>query len=500
MESIKKTKVVIAGGGTAGWMAAAAFSKLIGSIDVVLIESAEIPTVGVGEATIPTLIFFHQLLKINEAEFMRETQATFKLGINFENWRKEQEDYFHGFGVTGRDCWAAGFQHFWRRGRDLGLSSDFGDYCLECVTAKHGKFTHLPNNGLNYAYHIDAGLYAKYLRKISEQHGCVRIEGTIADVNVCGSSGNIESLALNSGEVVDGDIFIDCTGQRALLIEGALQTGYKEWGHWLLNNSAIAVQTKSVEDPIPYTRSTAFHSGWKWRIPLQSRVGNGIVYSDNYISDDEAQSRILDHVDGETITQPRVIKFKTGTREKHWNKNCVAVGLSSGFLEPLESTSIHLIQDSILRLLRIFPQGEIRQADIDEFNEQTERNIEKIRDFIILHYAVTNRSDEGYWGYCKNMELPESLQHRITMFKETGRVFRPFNELFEDSWMQVMIGQGLVPETYHPIVDNMSEAELANFLKAIKANELQKVQSFPKHQPYLEHFCAHVASGQIKQG
>lgn len=498
MHNVKKTKVVIAGGGTSGWMAAAAFSKLISSIDVVLIESADIPTIGVGEATIPTLIFYLQLLKINEAEFMRETQASFKLGINFENWRKEGEEYFHGFGMTGRDCWAAGFQHFWRRGRDLGISAEFGDYCLECVTAKHGKFTHLPKNGLNYAYHIDAGLFAKYLRKISEEHGCQRIEGTIEDINLCDNTGNISSLRLNSGELVDGDLFIDCTGQRALLIEGALQTKFKDWGHWLLNNSAIAVQTESVAELLPYTRSTAFHAGWQWRIPLQSRVGNGIVYSDDHISDDEAQNRILSHINGKTITQPRVIKFKTGTREKHWNKNCIAVGLSSGFLEPLESTSIHLVQDSILRLLRIFPQGEIRQADIDEFNEQTERNIEKIRDFIILHYAVTNRSDKGYWGYCKNMPLPDSLAHRITMFKETGRVFRPFNELFDDSWMQVMIGQGLIPDTYHPIVDNMSEIELTNFLKTIRETEHRRVSSFPSHRQYLAHFC-HQNSAVPKQ-
>jgi len=252
------------------------------------------------------------------------------------------------------------------------------------------------------------------------------------------------------------------------------------------------VQTKSVKPPIPYTRSTAFHAGWKWQIPLQNRVGNGIVYSDQFVSDDEAQSRILEHIDGETITQPKVIKFKTGTRKKHWNKNCVAIGLSSGFLEPLESTSIHLVQDSILRLLRIFPQGKIRQLDIDEFNQQTERNIEKIRDFIILHYAVTNRSNEGYWGYCKNMQLPESLQQRIDLFKLTGRVFRPFNELFDDSWMQVMIGQGLLPETYHPIVDNMSESELANFLKSQQHHHHSNVSAFPTHKDYLDHFCGNI--------
>jgi tryptophan 7-halogenase len=482
-------KVVIAGGGTAGWMAAAALSKLIDNIDVTLIESDEIGTVGVGEATIPTLIYFSQLLKLNEAEFMAETQATFKLGINFENWRNVGEDYFHAFGLTGQSCWAAGFQHFWLKGKQLGIASDFGDYCLERVAAKANKFAQLPNNGLNYAYHLDATLFGKYLRKIAEQHGTKRIEGMISKVNLDAHSGHIQSLLLKDGQVVEGDLFLDCSGQRGLLIEGALHTGFVDWSHWLPNDTALALQTKSVGEPLPYTRSIAHHAGWQWRIPLQHRVGNGLVYCSHYMSDSEAQKHLLANVEGEHLTQPRLIKFKTGTRRQHWNKNCVAVGLSSGFLEPLESTSIHLIQQAIVRLMRIFPVNGIKQCDVDEFNQQTDTDIESIRDFIILHYKVTNRTDSEYWRHCRNMPVPDSLAHRLELFAETGRVFRKNNELFDDSWMQVMIGQGLIPKTYHPIVDNMGKDELTKFLDVIRKTQLDKVAGLPSHQKFIDHFC-----------
>ncbi len=490
MNTNRKTKVVIAGGGTAGWMAAAGLSRLIDNIDVVLVESDEIPTIGVGEATIPTLVYFHKLMKIDEAEFLRATQATFKLGINFEGWRNVDEDYFHAFGHTGKDCWAAGFQHFWRRGIQLGVASDFGDYCLERVTAKYNKFAHLPKNGLNYAYHIDAGLYAKYLRKISESHGCERVEGKIDEVCLNSESGFVEALILESGKKIEGDLFLDCTGQRALLIEGALKTGFQDWDSWLKNDRAIAVQTKSVGHPVPYTRSIAHPWGWQWRIPLQHRVGNGIVFSSQYVSEDEARNTLLSNIDGEPITDARLIKFRTGTRTKHWNKNCIAIGLSSGFLEPLESTSIHLIQESVLKLMRLFPHGQVRDCDVDEFNNQIADEIKRIKDFIILHYFVTNRSDSKYWQDCQAFEPPEELAHRIKLFKETGRVFLVNDELFQDSWMQVMIGQGLVPETYHPIVDNMSEQDLANFLNTIKMAERNKVSAMPEHFQYIQHYCS----------
>ncbi|WP_111978890.1 tryptophan halogenase family protein [Algibacillus agarilyticus] len=486
----KIKKVVIAGGGTAGWMAAAAISKLIGkNLDITLIESDEIATVGVGEATIPTLVYYHQLLKINEAEFLREVQGTFKLGINFENWRDINKDYIHAFGVTGKDCWAAGFQHFWQKGREQGIAGEFGEYCLEQVAAKQNKFAQLPNNGLNYAYHIDASLYAKFLRKLSEKHGVKRVEGKIQKVNLAPESGDIKSLTLASGNVIEGDLFLDCTGQRAVLMGGALHCGFEDWSHWLPCDSAIAVQTKAVEKPIPYTRSIAHQFGWQWRIPLQHRVGNGIVYSSQYASDDQARQTLLNNLQGEPLTDPRVIKFRTGTRREHWKKNCIAIGLSSGFLEPLESTSIHLIQQAIIRLIRLFPQKGVQQADVDEFNRQTKFDTARIRDFIILHYCVTERKDSDFWQHCRSMDIPDTLKHKIELFKQTGRVFRENNELFEDSWMQVMIGQGLTPQSYHPIVDNMSQEELTNFLQHIKHNIDSTVESLPSHAEFIQHFC-----------
>ena len=486
MDNTAIRKVVIAGGGTAGWMAAAAISKLMGkNLDITLVESEMIGTIGVGEATIPTMVFFNRLLNIPEDEFMSEVQGAYKLGIKFENWKDIGEDYIHAFGVTGKDCWACGFQHFWMRGRKLGISGDFGDYCLERRAAEAEKFSHLPNNGLNYAFHIDASLYAKYLRKFSEKFGVKRQEGKIAKVNTKAENGYIESLTLDSGEVIEGDFFVDCTGMRGVLIEQTLHTGYESWSQWLPCDSAVAIQTKAVADPIPYTRAIARDSGWQWRIPLQHRVGNGMVYCSRYISSEQAQETLLGNVEGETLTDPLHIKFSAGRRLKQWNKNCLAVGLSSGFLEPLESTSIHLIQQNIVRFLRMFPTTGIRQTEVDEFNKQANFDLETIRDFIILHYKVTNRTDTEFWRHCRNMEVPDSLQHRIEIFKDTGHVFRNAAELFDDSWQQVMIGQGLMPDRYHALVDTMSVKELTEFLAHIKSNVDGTVNGLPKHSDYL---------------
>ena len=486
----KKQRLVIAGGGTAGWMAAAAFTRLLGKeVDVTLIESSEIGTVGVGEATIPTLVFFHKLLKINEQEFMAQTNATFKLGINFENWKDLEHAYLHAFGVTGKDCWAAGFQHFWMRGLKEGLATDFGDYCLERKAAEANKFAHLPNNGLNYAYHIDATRYAGFLRKLAEQEGLRRIDSTIKEVTTREQDGFITALTLASGEVIEGDFFVDCTGFKGLLIEKALHTGYEDWSHWLPCDSAVAVQTESVGEPIPYTRCIAHEAGWQWRIPLQNRVGNGMVFCSNYFSDDEVIEKLLNNVEGKPLNDPRVIHFRTGKRRKQWNRNCLALGLASGFLEPLESTSIHLIQQGIVRFLRMFPTAGIVQEDIDEFNRQADFDIEHIRDFIILHYHVTNRTDSPFWRHCRQMDIPASLRHRIDLFKKTGRVFREGSELFDDSWQQVMIGQGLMPQSYHPIVDTMSRQELETLLNSIKQGIEKTVAKLPPHQDYITRFC-----------
>ncbi len=488
-EGIKK--VVIAGGGTAGWMVAALLSETMGKVlDIRLIESDEIGTVGVGEATIPPLVQYHQLCKVSEKEFMAATQATFKLGISFENWRDVNEDYIHSFGNTGTDHWSAGFQHVWLSGQRKGIASDYGDYCLELRAAENNKFAHLPKNGLNYAYHLDASLYAKFLRKLSEKNNARRIEGKIVKVNTDPESGFITSLTLDSGQDIEGDLFVDCTGFRGLLIEQTLHAGYEDWSHWLPCDSAVAVQTESTGPAIPYTRSIARDAGWQWRIPLQSRVGNGMVYCSRYKSDDEAREMLLANVDGKLLTEPRVLKFRPGQRLKQWSKNCVAVGLASGFLEPLESTSIHLIQRNTIRMLRMFPHDRIVQADIDEFNRQARFDIETIRDFIILHYCVTNRQDTPFWRYCRNMEIPDSLAHRIRLFRETGRVFRIPNELFaENSWIQVMLGQGIVPEQYHPVVDVMDDDELTRFLQEIKSHVGRTVSQLPDHEAYVEQYC-----------
>jgi len=484
-------RVVIAGGGTAGWMAAAALSKTMGKIlDITLIESDEIGTVGVGEATIPTMITFHDLLELNEAEFMAATQATFKLGISFENWRNVDEHYIHSFGTTGTDHWTAGFQHFWLKGRARGLAGEYGDYCRELKAAQMDRFAHLPDQGMNYAYHLDAGLYARYLRKFSEALGVRRIEGKIVEVSQDAQSGFIRSLTLNDGAKIEGDLFIDCSGFRSLLLGQTLGVEFEDWSHWLFCDSALAVQTEATGVVPPYTRAIAHDSGWQWRIPLQHRVGNGLVYSSRFLDDEHARSKLLSNLAGEPLFEPRPIRFKPGQRRQTWHRNCVAIGLASGFLEPIESTSIHLIQRSLIRLLQMFPSAGICQTDIDEFNQQTAHEVEHIRDFIILHYNVTNRDDSPFWRACRELELPPSLHHRISHFRETGRVFRVPNELFaENSWVQVMLGQGIVPERYHQIADMMGDAELTHFLRTISGSVDSLVKQLPHHKDYLKRYC-----------
>ena len=484
-------RVVIAGGGTAGWMVAAGLSKSLGKLlDIKLIESDEIGTVGVGEATIPTLMNFHNLLEINEQEFMAATQATFKLGISFENWRDRKENYIHSFGLTGTDHWTAGFQHFWRKGRERGLAGDYGDYCLELKASLENRFAHLPNNGMNYAYHMDASRYARYLRTYSENFGVQRIEGKIGKVATDPQSGDITSLTLDSGSLIEGDLFIDCTGFRGLLISETMQQEYEDWSHWLFNDSAIAVQTESTGPAIPLTRSIAHDSGWQWRIPLQHRVGNGIVYASRYMADDAAKAHLMGNIQGKVLTEPRVIRFKPGQRKHTWSGNCVSIGLASGFLEPIESTSIHLIQRGVIRLMQMFPTNGICQADIDEYNAQTRAEIEHIRDFIILHYKVTNRRDSPYWKDAAEMAVPASLKHRIDLFRETGRVFRMPAELFaENSWIQVMLGQGIMPAQHHQTAELMGDEELAKFLNGIRDAINHTVVQLPSHQMYMEKYC-----------
>jgi tryptophan halogenase len=488
-------RVVIAGGGTAGWMVAAGVSKTLGrKLDITLVESDEIGTVGVGEATIPTLMTFHSLLEINEQEFMAATNATFKLGIGFENWRDRNEDYIHSFGTTGHDHWTAGFQHFWHKGRERNLAGDYGDYCLELKAALMNRFAHLPRDGMNYAFHMDASLYAKFLRKFSEGFGVKRVEGKIAKVNTDAASGDITSLRLDSGAEIAGDLFIDCTGFRGLLIGDTMGVEYEDWSHWLFCDRAVAVQTASVGEAVPYTRSIARDAGWQWRIPLQHRVGNGMVYSSRHLDDEQARQILLANVQGEVLTPVRPLRFTPGQRRETWRGNCVAIGLASGFLEPLESTSIHLIQRGIIRLMQMFPTRGISPADVAEYNQQCRGEIEHIRDFIILHYHVTNRTDTPFWRACRELEVPASLRHRIDLFRETGRVFRVPNELFaENSWIQVMLGQGIMPRTHHQTADLMGDEELAHFLGSIKSHVDKTVMQLPSHQAYVERYCSSAA-------
>ncbi len=487
------SKIVIAGGGTAGWLTAAALSQQMGDmLDITLVESADIGTVGVGEATIPPMKTFHRLLRIDEQAFMKATHATFKLGIEFENWKSVGEKYFHSFGTTGRGTLITEFIHFWLRGRELGVAKDFGDYCLEYKAALENRFSTNCESTINHAFHLDAGLYAGFLKKIAIENGVKYVEGKIQQVIQDTNTGYISALKMESGEQIPGDLFVDCTGFKGLLIEQTLHTGYEDWGHWLPCDSAVAVQTESVSgDIVPYTRSIAHDAGWRWRIPLQHRVGNGLVYCSRYMADDEAKSKLLSDISGNTITEPKLIRFRTGRRRKNWNKNCVAIGLSSGFLEPLESTSIHLIMTSITRLLQLISTGNIHDTTINEYNSQAASELEKIRDFIILHYKVTEREDSPFWRYCKNMDIPEELAHRIQLFKNTGKSFQVEGELFRlDSWTQVMMGQGLYPASYHPIVSTMNEKELQRFLSGLASDIEQLVEKLPKHQDFLRQYCS----------
>ncbi|MBB4612324.1 tryptophan halogenase family protein [Novosphingobium taihuense] len=484
-------RIVIAGGGTAGWMTAAALARTLGPVaQVTLVESEQIGTIGVGESTIPPLVTYNRLLGINEAEFMRATQATFKLGINFENWRVQGENYFHSFGGTGKDHWSAGFQHFWLNGLERGHTEPYGEYCLELKAAEAGKFAHLPDDRMNYAYQLDSALYARFLRAMAEADGTTRIEGKIAHVELDGESGDIAALVLEGDRRIEGDLFIDCTGFRALLIEGALRAGYDDWTHWLPCDSAIAIQTSSVRPPVPYTRAIAHEAGWQWRIPLQHRQGNGVVYCSDYLSHEAALEKLLSTVEGEKLVKPNHIRFRTGARRKQWHRNCVAVGLSGGFMEPLESTSIHLIQRAILRIVRMLPAGPISSRDIAEFNDQQFTDMEQIRDFLVLHYKATDRRDTPFWRHCASMAIPASLEQKIELFRETGRVFRKNEELFaENSWVQVMMGQGINPASHHPVAAKLRDEELAHLLGTLREQVSRTVAALPSHGDYVARYC-----------
>jgi len=407
-----------------------------------------------------------------------------KLGIMFEGWRQQGHKYFHSFGRTGVDHWALGFQHFWLAAQKRGLTDlPFWDFSPETMAAEAGKCAPL---ALAYAFHIDASKYAGFMRKIAEQQGVERIEGMIEDVQLDATSGEITALRLDKQRLVEGDFFIDCTGFRALLIGQALGVGYEDWSSLLLCNSAIAVQSTPQGAPLPYTRSIAHAAGWQWRIPLRHRQGNGIVFSDAHMSRDAALEKLLSSLDGEAITDPNVIQFKPGVRRQQWHKNCVAIGLSSGFLEPLESTSIHLIHFNILRFLRLIPDGQVEPWAIDEFNRQVDEEMRSVKDFLILHYWQNARQKDDFWAACRDNQVPETLRHRVDLFRATGSFFRNLEELFsENSWIQVMMGQGVTPEKTHPVARQMSQAELSQMMQRLSAEVRRKVDALPAHGDFL---------------
>jgi tryptophan halogenase len=491
LQSKEIKRVVIAGGGTAGWLAAAALSHQLGRIlDITLIESDEIGTIGVGEATIPPIRVFHKLLQIDEQEFMRATAATFKLGIWFENWGRKGDRYVHSFGRNGKPTWMCEFHNFWLRSRELGFDSELGDYCFELQAAKAEKFATGQNVDINFAYHFDAGQYAKFLRRFAENLGLRRVEGKVQEVRQDPESGFVTSLLLHSGQRVEGDLFIDCTGFRGLLIEQTLKTGFEDWTKWLPCDSAAAVQTELTGPAPPYTKSAAHDAGWRWRIPLQHRVGNGLVFSSSHLSDEAATDELLGSIEGKPLTMPRILKFQTGRRRAVWNKNVIALGLASGFIEPLESTSIHLMMVGVTRLLHMFPFGGIHQSMVSQYNDASRIEMEKTRDFVVLHYHATERDDSPFWRHCRDMAIPDSLAQRIDMFRQSAYAYQADAELFRvDSWTQVMLGQRIVPRTYHPAARLLSAEELTKFLSEYRASIQQVVARMPSHQDFVNQYC-----------
>jgi tryptophan halogenase len=493
------TSITIVGGGSAGWMAAAALATYLGKGAAIrLIESEEIGIVGVGEASVPHIKLFNgQWLGIDEAEFVKRTQATVKLGIQFKDWGRIGDSYIHGFGAIGRSLGPLPFHQFWLKLRQAGRAGPIGDYSAQTVMAPQGRFApgdrNVPPNSpladIAYAYHFDATLYARFLRELAEQRGVQRIEGKIVGVNQRADDGFIESVTLESGQRVGGELFIDCSGFRGLLIEQTLHTGYEDWSHWLPCDRALAVPCESVDPITPYTRATARAAGWQWRIPLQHRIGNGYVYSSRHVSDDEAAATLLANLDGKALAEPRQLAFTTGMRKQCWNKNVVALGLASGFLEPLESTSIYSSQSGITRLLSLFPTRDFNPMLIERYNRESAFEFERIRDFLILHYHATERNDTPFWDTCRTMSVPDTLRETIGLFRVDGRYFRNGEDFFAlPSWVQVMLGQRIVPQGYHPMVDEMPEARLLDHVEGVRSTLARAVAAMPSHGEWIDRY------------
>ncbi|MEO7750490.1 MAG: tryptophan halogenase family protein, partial [Sphingomicrobium sp.] len=486
-------EIVIAGGGTAGWVAAATLARFVGNAaSITLVESDEIGTVGVGEATIPQIHNLIVGLGLDQADFVRRTNATFKLGIEFSGWNGSGDPYIHSFGYTGRAVGLIPFRQLWLRGRNLGVAGDFGDYAFNIAAARLGRMARSDGKAaipdLSYAYHFDASLFAAMLRDYSEQRGVVRVEGRIVDVERSGKSGDITALTLDGERRIAGTLFIDCTGFRSLLLGQALGVSYLDWSRWLPCDRALAVPSEGGPGLRPYTQAMARPAGWQWRIPLQHRTGNGHVYCSAIMSDDRAAELLLGNLEGKPLADPRPIRFTSGRRSEFWSHNCLALGLAAGFMEPLESTSIHLVQSALSRLLGLLP-GDLRRMSQarETFNSQSEFEWARVRDFIVLHYVANQRAGDPFWDECRTMELPPSLTEKIALFREAGLFVREQDELFlDDSWGQVMIGHGIIPESWSPLADNVPGEDIGPFLASLATSHRVKAESLPTHKQFVE--------------
>ena len=495
-------RILIAGGGSSGWMTAALLARLFqGLYEIVLVESDEIGTIGVGEATIPAIKKYNELLGLDENEFMARTQGSFKLGIQFTDWWKQGQSYIHGFGVIGQDWEWLRMHHYWLKAHAQGRADDFAAYSINTAAALENKFVRAqtqmgdsPLSQIAHAFHFDAGLFARFLSAYAQERGVRRREGRIVDVKLRPDDGFIDSVTLDDGEVIGADLFVDCSGFRGLFINQALGVGFEDWSHWLPCDRAVAVPCERSTNFTPYTRSTAHGAGWQWRIPLQHRTGNGHVYASKFIDDAEAERVLLANLDGAPRADPFRVEFKAGKRKQLWHKNCVAIGLAGGFLEPLESTSLHLVQSGIIRMVRLLPDAGFDAATIAEFNRQTDFEYERIRDFIILHYKATARDDTPFWDYCRTMEVPDTLQRKLDLWSANGRIFREDEELFaEESWIQVLLGQGMIPRGHDPLVDIKSDAQIAQYLGNIAAVVGKCVAVMPTHADYVAKTCPAAA-------